>query len=80
MNALSFSYLIDLLSTLLNTMQDLVVGFSKTPNDILLELGIELQLPDWLLGDVTLISLMVGGSVVIYLGYQFFTWVLNIVT
>ena len=80
MNALSFSYLIDLLWSMMNALDDLVIIFSKTPNEMLLEQGIVVQLPDWLLGDVTLMAIMIGGSVVAYLAYQFITWVLNIAT
>lgn len=49
-------------------------------NEIVEFLGLSIQIPSWIGGDMTPLALMVGVGLPTYLAYQFITWLLNIVT
>ena len=49
-------------------------------NDFLAMTGVPVTIPAWLGGDVTPLLLMIGVGLPFYVGYQFLTWLLNLVT
>ena len=72
--------ILNMLGVLINGFADLFEYFTYSLNDFLASIGIDVVLPSWIGGDLTPLSLMIGVALPMYLGYQFVSWILNLVT
>ena len=73
-------FIINMLDVIIDEFTSLFGYFFYSINDFVSFLGLNVTIPVWAGGDLTPFSLMLGVGLPMYLGYQFVTWLLNLVT
>lgn len=77
-NVSDFDSIVIVISFLANLFASVIDYLSMSLNDFLDSLGIVFDVPAWLGGDMTPLSLMLGVGLPLYLGHQFLKWVTNV--
>lgn len=75
-----FDSIMWIVDTMMNAFSLITSYLTLSLNEIIDFLGLSIQIPSWIGGDLTPLALMIGVGLPTYLGYQFITWLLNIIT
>lgn len=75
-----FDSIMWVVDTLIKSFSLITSYLTLSLNEIVEFLGLSIQIPSWIGGDMTPLALMVGVGLPTYLGYQFITWLLNVIT